>query len=65
MEVLRRLDMLTVIVGHDVRVTQRTEDRKLGMELLSLFLRHTDVIDLLSTEDLPIDLSVSNQVRMM
>lgn len=44
--------MLAMVVGDDVRMTQRAEDVELGSQLLSFLLGHFDVVDFLSTENL-------------
>jgi hypothetical protein len=46
-----------VVVSDDVGMSKRGKDRKLGMKLFPLFLRHAQIVDLLATEDLPIFLS--------
>lgn len=43
MEVLSVFEMLAVVVGDDVWVSQRAQDREFGVELLALFLAHLDV----------------------
>lgn len=49
--------MFSVVVSDDVWVSKRGENRKLGVELFPLFLRHAHVVDFFATEDLPVLLS--------
>ena len=43
MEVLGVFEMLAVVVGDDVWMSQRTQDGEFGVQLLPLFLAHLDV----------------------
>jgi len=49
--------MLSMVVSDDVRVPKGGEDRKFGVELFSLFLRHAHIVDFLATQNLAILLS--------
>lgn len=51
MQVLARLQMLTVVVGNDVGVSQVGEDLELGVQLFTLLLGHAEVRDLLAAHD--------------
>lgn len=51
MQVLADLEMLAVVVGHNVGMAQMREDLKLGMELLALLLGHAQVRDFLAAHD--------------
>ena len=48
-QLLSGLEMLSMVITDNVWVFERIQDRKFGMELLSLLLRHFDVLDLFST----------------
>lgn len=50
-QLLLGLEVLTVVVGHDVGVAEAREALELGVELLALLLRHFSVVDLLPAED--------------
>ncbi|TFB01269.1 hypothetical protein CCMA1212_006799 [Trichoderma ghanense] len=50
-QVLARLEVLAVVVGDDVRVAEVREDLELGVQLLALFLRHSDVRDFFAAHD--------------
>ena len=51
-ELLGLLQMFSMEVLNDVGMAERREDRKLGMQLFSLFRGHLQVIDLFATQNL-------------
>ena len=48
-EFLRRLEVFPVIVADNVWMTQGMEDGEFGLELFTLFVRHTNVADFFAT----------------
>ena len=59
-QLLGCLEMFSMVVPHNVWVPQRVEDGEFCVELLSLFLRHSDVAYLFATEYL-VSYKVSSQ----
>lgn len=51
-QVLRGLEVFSVVVGDDVGVSQGTQDIEFGRELFPFFLGHLDVVDFLPAENL-------------
>lgn len=51
MQVLAEFEMLAVVVGDDVGVSEVREDLELGMQLLALLLGHAEVRDFLAAHD--------------
>ena len=58
-KVLGRLEMFAMIVGHDVGVSQGTQDIKFGGELFALFVGHLYIVYLFATKDLIRGINVS------
>lgn len=56
-QVLARFQMLAVVVGNDVGVSEVGEDLEFGMKLFTLLLGHPEVGDLLAAHDEAICLS--------
>lgn len=52
MQVLRRLEVLALIVADDVRVDKLFQDGQLGLQLFALLLRHLRIANLFATENL-------------
>ena len=57
MKILADLEVLAVVIGNNVLMSEGRKDLKLGMQLFSLLLRHSAVRYFLAAEDEPIGLS--------
>lgn len=56
-EVLGHLEMLPVVITHNIGVAECGQDLELGVQLLPLLLRHLEIADFLAAEDHAIHLS--------
>lgn len=57
MQILRRLEMFSVVVTDNVGMSKMRENLELGMELFTLLGRHLQIADLLPTHDQPVGLA--------